>query len=130
MASNVETARAYYEAAEGRDGAALLVLHPAVTLRLTEGLPGGLGGAYEGREAAFDALRRAAEAFGPLARPERFLSAEVLLGALNRLLRQIPGCRFGDRFSENSPRDKVRLNGQMSLGQSLLIGRAPSRTVL
>jgi hypothetical protein len=45
MASNVETARAYYEAAEGRDGAALLeILHPAVNLRLTEGLPGGLDG--------------------------------------------------------------------------------------
>ena len=45
MASNVETTRAYYEAAEGRDSAVLLeILHPAVNLRLTEGLPGGLGG--------------------------------------------------------------------------------------
>ena len=51
-----------------------------------------MGGAYEGREAAFDALRRAAEAFDPLARPERFLSAEVLLGALNSVrLNQRPG---------------------------------------
>jgi hypothetical protein len=34
MACNVETARAYYEAAEGRDGAALLeILHPAVAVR-------------------------------------------------------------------------------------------------
>ena len=85
MASNVETARAYYEAAEGRDGAALLeILHPSVKLRLTEGLPGGLGGLYEGREAAFDALRRASEAFDALARPELFLSGEddhvVVLG--------------------------------------------------
>ena len=45
MTSNLETARAYYEAGEGRDSAALLeILHPAVNLRLTEGLPGGLGG--------------------------------------------------------------------------------------
>lgn len=77
MASNLETARAYYEAAEDRDGAALIeILHPAVELRLTEGLPDGLGGAYEGREAALGALRQAAEAFDPVARPEQFLSAE------------------------------------------------------
>ena len=57
MTSNLETARAYYEAGEGRDSAALLeILHPSVKLRLTEGLSGRLGGLYEGREAALDAV--------------------------------------------------------------------------
>lgn len=85
MASNLETARAYYEAAERRDGAALFeILHHAVELRLTEGLPDGLGGAYEDREAALGVLRRAAEGFDPLACPKRFLLAQdghvVVLG--------------------------------------------------
>ena len=77
MVSNSAVARAYYEAAEGRNGAALIeLLHPNMELRLTEGLPVGLGGTYRGRDAALGALRRAAETFDPVARPERFLSAE------------------------------------------------------
>lgn len=103
MASNVEVARAYYEAAERRDGAALAeLLHPDVELRLTEGLPDDLGGVYEGMEPALGALRRAAEGFDPLACPERFLPAEdghvVVLGRYAGVARET-GVPFDAAFA-------------------------------
>jgi uncharacterized protein len=77
MESNVDAARAYHEALEGRDAAALLgALHPHAELRLTDGLPDGLGGSYRGSRAVLDALGRAAELFDIVARPETLLDAE------------------------------------------------------
>jgi 2-(1,2-epoxy-1,2-dihydrophenyl)acetyl-CoA isomerase len=85
MGPNLDAARAYYEALKGRDAAALLeVLHPDAELRLTDGLPEGLGGSYKGSRAVLGVLGRVAEVFDVAARPETLLDAEgdrvVVLG--------------------------------------------------
>jgi ketosteroid isomerase-like protein len=77
MASNLYAARAYYGALEGGDASALLeILHPEAGLRLTDGLPDGLGGSYRGGRAVLGALGRVAEVFDLVARPETLLDAE------------------------------------------------------
>ena len=85
MGSNLDAARAYYEALEARDAAALLeILHPDAELRLTDGLPDGLGGSYRGGRAVLGALGRVAEIFDVVARPQTLFDAEgdraVVLG--------------------------------------------------
>jgi ketosteroid isomerase-like protein len=78
MTDELEMARRFYSALHARDVTDLLaLLHQDFRGHVTEGLPAGLGGTYEGPEAMLrDCWARAAQIFQARPEPEQFFVSD------------------------------------------------------
>lgn len=100
MASNMDTAQRFYRAMHAIDVPGLLdTLAPDLVGHVSEGMPGGYGGAHYGSTAMLhDVWVPVFQSFGALPYPERFLAvAEDQVIVIGEYRGQVPGT--GSKFT-------------------------------